>query len=122
MADRTIVLAQNGRHSVRGLSVITPQEFRAYQDKDDALTYTIDYTAYLDGATISSVTRTATGTTVTGTSNTTTKIIQRLSGFGYVDISATLSSGDTDVLRICIIPRLANSRARDNYNWINGLG
>lgn len=113
MADRTIVLATNGRHSARGLSAVSPQEFQAYQDEDDALTYTIDYTAYLDGATISSVTRATSGPTVTNTSNTTTRVIQRLEGYGYVDINATLSTGDTDRIRLTILPRAGIRRASD---------
>ena len=115
MADRTLVLGTNGRHSLRGLSAVGPQEFQAYQDEDDALTYTLDYTAYLDGATISTVTRTASGPTITNTSNTTTKVIQRLSGTGYVDITVTTSTGDTDQIRICIKPRLNGIQLNNNY-------
>ena len=115
MADRTIVLAPNGRSSVRGLSEVGPQEFLAYQDEDDALTYTIDYTAYLEGATISSVTRAASGPTVTNTSNTTTRVIQRLNGSGYVDIAVTTSTGDSDTLRITIRPRL-NAGLSSDFN------
>ena len=105
MADRTIVLAQNKRHAVRGLTVVNPQEFSAYQEDDDDLTYIVDMSSYLDGATISSVTRTPTGVTVSNTSNTTTRITQRLKGFGYVDIKVTSSDGDVEEFRISIQPR-----------------
>ena len=105
MADRTIVLAQNKRHAVRGLTVVNPQEFSAYQEDDDDLTYIVDMSSYLDGATISSVTRTANGPTVSNTSNTTTRITQRLKGFGYVDFKVTSSSGDVEEFRITIQPR-----------------
>lgn len=105
MADRTIVLAQNKRHAVRGLTVVNPQEFAAVQEQDDDLTYIIDMSSYLDGATISSVTRTPTGVTVSNTSNTTTRLTQRLKGFGFVDFKVTTSSGDIDVFRITIEPR-----------------
>lgn len=109
MADRTIVLAQNKRHAVRGLTVVNPQEFAAVQEQDDNLTYIIDMSSYLDGATISSVTRTATGVTVSNTSNTTTRLTQRLKGFGYVDFKVTTSSGDVEEFRLVIQQRASSS-------------
>lgn len=115
MADRTIVLAQNKRHAVRGVTVVNPQEFSAYQEDDDDLTYTVDMSSYLDGATISSVTRTSSGVTTTNTSNTTTRITQRLKGFGYIDIKATLSTGDIESLRIVIKPRANSQRWANDY-------
>ena len=105
MADRPIVLAQNKRHAVRGVTVVNPQEFSAYQEDDDDLTYIVDMSSYLDGATISSVTRTPTGVAVSNTSNTTTRLTQRLKGFGYVDINVTSSSGEVEQFRITIQPR-----------------
>jgi hypothetical protein len=116
VADRTIVLATNKRHAVRGLTVVNPQEFSAYQEDNDDLTYIVDMSSYLDGATISSVTRTATGVTVTGTSNTTTRIIQRLKGFGYVVIKVTTSTGDIEEFRIEIKPRANSERFLSDYN------
>ena len=115
LADRTLVLATNGRFSARGLTSIGPQEFAAYQDEDDNLTYVVDLSPYLEGATISSVTRTADGPTVSNTSATSTRITQRLKGFGYVDITATLSTGDVEQIRICIKPRANNSVRISNY-------
>jgi len=109
VADRTIVLAQNKRHAVRGLTVVNPQEFSAYQEEDDNLTYIIDMSSYLDGATISSLTRTATGVTVSNTSNTTTRLTQRLKGFGYVDFKVTTSSGDVEEFRLVIQQRASSS-------------
>ena len=70
MADRTVVLSQNGRHAVRGLSVNNPSEFSAYQDDADDLTYVVDLSAYLDGATIIVVTRVPHGVFISGSSNT----------------------------------------------------
>ncbi len=113
MADRTIVLAQNKRHAVRGVTVVNPQEFSAYQEDNDDLTYIVDMSSYLDGATISSVTRTPTGVTVSNTSNTTTRLTQRLKGFGYVDFKVTTSSGDVEEFRISI-----QSRTRSIYESI----
>ncbi len=109
MADRTIVLATNKRHAVRGLTVVNPQEFSAYQEDNDDLTYIVDMSSYLDGATISSVTRTPTGVTVSNTSNTTTRLTQRLKGFGYVDFKVTTSSGDIEEFRITIQPRAGSA-------------
>lgn len=109
MADRTILLAQNKRHATRGLSVINPQEFLAYQDDDDNLTYIIDMGAYLDGATIVLVNRTTTGVTITNSTNTTTRLTQRLAGFGYVDFRIQTSAGDTEQFRIYVQPRASSS-------------
>lgn len=106
MTDRTIILAQNGRHGLRGISARNPSEFEAYQDDDDNLTYTVDMASYLGSATISSVTRVPYGLTVGNASNTTTQLSQRLKGFGYVDIKVLLSSGDTEQFRIHIVPRV----------------
>jgi hypothetical protein len=109
VADRTIVLATNKRHAVRGLTVVNPQEFSAYQEDNDDLTYIVDMSSYLDGATISSVTRTPTGVTVSNTSNTTTRLTQRLKGFGFVDFKVTTSSGDIEEFRIKIQPRAGSA-------------
>jgi hypothetical protein len=109
VADRTIVLATNKRHAVRGLTVTNPQEFAAYHEENDELTYVVDMSSYLDGATISSITRTATGVVVSNTSNTTTRITQRLKGFGHVDFKVTTSSGDIEEFRIKIQPRAGSA-------------
>jgi hypothetical protein len=106
LTDRTIIMAQNGRHGLRGISARNPSEFEAYQDDDDNLTYTVDMASYLGSATISSVTRVPYGLTVGNASNTTTQLSQRLKGFGYVDIKVSLSSGDTEQFRIHIVPRV----------------
>lgn len=115
MADRTIVLAENGRHAVRGVSVVNQSEFVAYQDDDDALTYVIDLANYLDGATISSVSRLPNGATITNTSNTTTRITQRLKGFGRVEIKATLSNGDVQQLFLNVAARKTSNRKNADY-------
>ena len=109
MADRTIVLAQNKRHAVRGVTVVNPQEFSAFHEVDDDLTYVVDMSSYLDGATISSVSRTANGVTVSNTSNTTTRLTQRLKGFGHVDIKVTSSSGEVEEFRLTILPRAGSA-------------
>jgi hypothetical protein len=108
MADRTILLAQNKRHATRGLSVVNPQEFLAYQEDDDNLTYIVDMGAYLDGATIVLVTRTPTGIVISNASNTTTRLTQRLAGYGHVDFRVQTSAGDTEQFRVYIQPRASN--------------
>lgn len=105
MADRTVVLSQNGRHAVRGLSVNNPSEFSAYQDDDDDLTYVVDLSAYLDGATITVVTRVPQGVFISNSSNTTTRLTQRLRGFGYVDFKVQTSAGDVEEFRVNILRR-----------------
>lgn len=115
MVDRTLILAENGRNSLRGVTQINAGEFEAYQDEDDALTYTIDLAPYLGSDTIASVTRTASGPTVANTSNTTTRIIQRLTGFGYVDIAATMTGGDVQQFRLWVKPRVNDRNVITNY-------
>lgn len=105
MADRTIVLATNGRHSVRGLTVVNRQEFKAVQDEDDDLTYVVDMSSYLDGSTISSVNWITSGPRITNSSNTSTRITQRLKGFGTVEIKVTVSSGEVEEFRLSIEQR-----------------
>ena len=105
MADRTVVLSQNGRHAVRGLSVNNPSEFSAYQDDDDDLTYVVDLSAYLDGDTITVVTRVPQGVYISNSSNTTTRLTQRLRGFGYVDFKVQTSAGDVEEFRVNILRR-----------------
>jgi hypothetical protein len=105
VADRTVVLSQNGRHAVRGLSVNNPSEFSAYQDDDDDLTYVVDLSAYLDGDTITVVTRVPQGVFISNSSNTTTRLTQRLRGFGYVDFKVQTSAGDVEEFRVNILRR-----------------
>jgi hypothetical protein len=109
VADRTVVLAQNGRHAVRGLSVNNPSEFSAYQDDDDDLTYVVDMSSYLDGATITLVTRVPEGVAISNTANTTSRLSQRLRGFGYVDFRVLTSAGDVEEFRINIMRRVGST-------------
>jgi len=100
MPDRRIAFYENARTTTRGIKEINPAHFRAYHRQDDDLTYTLDYSGWLGSETISSVTRTAQGPTVTGTSNTTTQVSQRLKGQGYVDIYITTSGSQVLTSRI----------------------
>jgi hypothetical protein len=116
MVDRIAILAENGRSSLRGMSMSGPTDFMAWQSDDEAPTYTLDLANLLGAATISSVVRTAHGPTVTNTSNTTTQVIQRLQRAGMVEIDVTASSGDVFQYRILIIPKGTSVPFRD-YGW-----
>ena len=109
MTDRTIILAENGRASYRGLEREGEALWSAYQRNEDDLSYVIDYSNWLGSETISSVTRTPYGTTVAGTSNTTTTSTQRLKGAGYVDIQITTSGSQVRMDRIIIRDRSENA-------------
>ena len=62
--------------------------------QDEVETFTIDASAWLQsGETISSVERTADGATISGTSNTTTRAVQNLSGEGDAVINLVTSAG-----------------------------
>lgn len=109
MPDRTIIFAQNGRHGLRGISALNPAEFEAYHEDDDALTYTFDLASYLGSDTISSVTRTPSGPTVSNEANTTTQLTQRLKGAGHVDFKVTTAGGDIEEFRLFIRQRVSTS-------------
>ena len=108
MTDRTIIIAENGRASYRGLQREGEALWSAYQREDDDLSYVIDYSNWLGSETISSVARTEYGTTVAGTSNTTTTSTQRLKGSGFVDIEITTSGSQVRTDRIIIRDRAEN--------------
>jgi hypothetical protein len=109
--NRTIILAQNKRHGLRGVSHINNQEFMAFQEDDDDLTYVFDLSAYIEGANITQVARVPNGNTLTGVFHTTTRIAQRLKGFGRLDIRASLDTGDTEQFFLNIVPRSSSARA-----------
>ena len=106
MTDRTILIAENGRATSRGVRIDGPNRFVAYHRDADDLIYVLDYAAWLGSGTITSVSRGASGTVVAGTSNTTTTVTQRLKGRGYVDIAITTAAGMTRQDRIVIVPQL----------------
>jgi len=105
MTDRIILFATNGRATCRGIRQVSEARFMAYQRDDDNLKYTLDYEAWLDGGTISTVTRELSGTSATSTSATTLQAIQKLTGQGYMDIKVLDSNGNTKQARIVIAPR-----------------
>ena len=115
MTDRTIILAENGRASYRGVSREGEALWSAYQREDDDLSYVIDYSNWLGTETISSVARTAYATTIAGTANTTTTSTQRLKGTGYVDIKVTTSGSQVRQDRIVIRDRSENAIVGTRY-------
>lgn len=118
MVDRVIIVAENDRASYRGIKRTGEASWLAYQRQNDDQSYVLDYSNFLGSDTISSVTRTSFGTTVAGTSNTTTTATQSLSGYGYVDIQITTAAGRDRVDRICIEPHGEDSvRWPRDYGW-----
>ena len=117
MADRTIILATNDRASYRGIKRLAEAAWLAFQRADDNLKYTIDYTNFLDGGTISTITRTLSGVTATSTSNTTLSAVQKLTGDGYCDIKMLDSNGNTRVDRINIMHRSEEDTRTDDYGF-----
>lgn len=93
MTDRTIIFGENGKCSTRGIRQVSEAGFMAWQRDDDTLTYVLDYSNWLGSDTISSVTREYSGTTGSGTSNTTTTATQKLNSDGYLDIKITTAAG-----------------------------
>lgn len=94
MSDRVVYLAENGRQASRGLSRASDGAWYTALADGEVDTFTIDASAWLQtGETIASVERTADGATITGTSNTTTRAIQNLSGVGDAVINLVTSTG-----------------------------
>lgn len=105
MADRTIIFAENGRCSTRGIRQQSEARFLAWQRDDDNLTYLWDFANWLGSETISSVAREGSGVTAAGTSNSTTTMTQRLTGQGYMDFKIVTSGSQTKQFRLVIAPR-----------------
>jgi hypothetical protein len=113
MVDRKIILAENGRAAYRGVYQSGQRDYFAYQSDADDLSYTIDASPLLGDATISSVTRSGDGLTISGTSNTTTTATQRLKGHGTAAITITDNASGVHVVRIEIRQRQAEPRVTD---------
>ncbi|MCR9215296.1 MAG: hypothetical protein NXI13_16385 [Proteobacteria bacterium] len=68
--------------------------YYAYQDKDETLDYTIDWKAWLNGDTISSVTYVTDSLTLTSSSNTTTAVTIWIQGTsGSITMTVTTAAG-----------------------------
>lgn len=90
---------------MRGVCQISEAKFQAFQRNDETLTYVFDFSNWLGSETISSVTRSGSGTSAAGTSNTTTTMTQRLQGHGYMDFKITTSGSQVKQFRLLISPR-----------------
>lgn len=110
MTDRRITFGEANRSSCVGIEQIGPATFLAYQRDADDLTYTLDYEGWLGDDTIASVTRSSSGTTAAGTSNTTLLAVQRLQGAGYVDIKITTAASQVKEVRIYVKQRSDDSQ------------
>tara|TARA_R100000951_G_scaffold19244_3_gene16026 strand:- start:12925 stop:13308 length:384 start_codon:yes stop_codon:yes gene_type:complete len=93
MADRIIKILENGRTITRGIGKKTAGSVIEL-DNEETLPVSIDWSDWLDGDTISSVTNDPTGVTVSGESNTTTTAAFSLSGnAGLVEHRITTAAG-----------------------------
>lgn len=103
MADRTILMQENGRLTMRGLFMLNGYP-TAFHDDDDKLTYTVDWSRWLGANTISAVTNTADDMTITGESNTTTTATFTVElddgASGELEQQITDSGGQKKTLRI----------------------
>jgi hypothetical protein len=81
--------------------------------RDEVLPYVLDYATWLGSDTLSAITRTSSGLTVSSMSNTTTTATQSLSGNGYVDIKITTTAGRVKIDRLAVIETGEERFARD---------
>jgi len=104
MADRTILMQENGRLTMRGLFMLNGYP-TAFHDDGDVLAYTVDWSRWLGSNTISAVTNTSEADmAITGESNTTTTatFTVRLDegSSGELEQQITDSAGQKKALRI----------------------
>lgn len=80
MADRIITMAQNGRHSLKGLFWQSGHP-ALFKDENETLTITVDWTRFNGSATVSTSTwATEDNVTLSGAASTTTQASVKLSG------------------------------------------
>lgn len=118
VANRRVVFPPHGELTVygSGLRAAGPALVESVQRDDDDLALVADFAPWLAGDTLSSVTRSASGVTVSGTSNTTTTATQKLKGQGYVDIKVVTAGGNTMQFRVRVGRRLEGRFQADRYD------
>lgn len=104
MADRVILMQENGRITTRGLFMLSGYP-TAFHDDQDKLTYTADWSRWLGSSTISSVVNTSEADmTISGASNTTTTTTFTIEldegSSGELEQQITDSAGQKKTLRI----------------------
>jgi len=111
MADRTIKVLENGRTVSRGVNRNGNSPL-IYQDEDETLPYTVDWSGWLGSDTIASVTNTTHGPTISAASNTTTtaSLTITASQNGYIEHKITTAAGSVKELRIYVN---ANKETKD---------
>lgn len=114
MTDRIARILEQGKLILRGLKP-RGRCLVATQDEDETLAYTINWSGWLGSDTIASVTNTATGITLSGTSNTTTTATFSLSGkrSGWLEHRITTAGGNTKELLILL--EIDGYPIRDDY-------
>ena len=101
MADRLIKVREQGRLVTRGLTALSSYHARLPLDCDDTVTVTVDWTAWLGGDTISSVTNEPTSCAVANESNTTKRATFNVSSApGFIEHRITTANGQTKELLI----------------------
>lgn len=99
MADRLIKVLENGRLLTRGLANLEGA-VQAYVGKDEALTFTVDWSNWLGARTIASVANEVHGPTLTASNTTTTASLTVSRAPGTIYHRITDSDGQTKELRI----------------------
>lgn len=117
MVDRVVVLSENGRSSLRGVSRIGPNDFLVFHADADELPYSFDYENLLDGDTIFEVQRQASGPTVSDPFNTATVARQKVKGCGCLEINVVTNGGNTFSHRLWIRPKEAATRRFADYGF-----
>jgi hypothetical protein len=111
MADRRIIVQENGRHTLRGLHMQDGHP-ALWMDKDEILTVNVDWSRWLGSATISSDTWTTDdNVTISSQSNTTTVSTVTISGDpgtrSDLTITMTASDGQKKQITVRVLGRTA---------------
>lgn len=114
MANRYIKILRENDISVKGGTKLGPSQVKFYQADTDNFTYSIDYTRWLDGSTISGTpTTTASACTATASNSTTviTLTVTAVSGTAEVEIQTTAADGRVHTLFMQVMERFASPYA-----------
>lgn len=112
MTDRLIKVLENQRLLTRGC-VDMGAYVRIYADRDETLSYTVDWSPWLGSNTIASVSNESHGPTVTSTNTTTAATLTISKSPGRIEHRITDSAGQTKELRLDI--RLPQGNGSHSY-------
>ena len=115
MADRYIRIMEQGKLILRGVKP-RGRAVVANQDENETLAYTVNWSDWLGGDTIASVTNTVSGLTVSAASNTTTTATFKLSGnrSGWLEHRITTTTG-ANTKELLILLEIDGYPIRDDY-------